>query len=87
MFVRHSLQNFLKPPRYPKVLQKLLSGQIHFALQVGNYKLGINVLGLITFCLTFGVIIGRMKDEGEILVKFFCAFNEAVMQIVSIVIW
>ena len=55
--------------------------------QVGNYKLGINVLGLITFCLAFGVIIGRMKEEGAILVKFFCAFNEAVMQIVSLVIW
>ncbi|CAK8685606.1 unnamed protein product [Clavelina lepadiformis] len=54
---------------------------------VGSYKLGINVLGLITFCLTFGAIIGRMKEEGEILVKFFSAFNEAVMKIVKIVIW
>ena len=54
---------------------------------MGGYKSGINVLGLITFCLTFGVIIGRMGEDGKILVKFFCAFNEAVMKIVHIVIW
>nr|XP_002124271.1 excitatory amino acid transporter 3-like [Ciona intestinalis] len=54
---------------------------------VGSYKLGINVLGMISFCITFGIIIGRMGDEGVILVKFFSAFNEAVMKIVGIVIW
>uniref|UniRef100_H2YDN5 Amino acid transporter n=1 Tax=Ciona savignyi TaxID=51511 RepID=H2YDN5_CIOSA len=54
---------------------------------VGSYKLGINVLGIICFCITFGVIIGGMGKEGEILVRFFTAFNEAVMKIVGIVIW
>uniref|UniRef100_H2YDN0 Amino acid transporter n=1 Tax=Ciona savignyi TaxID=51511 RepID=H2YDN0_CIOSA len=53
-----------------------------------DYRLlGINVLGIICFCITFGVIIGGMGKEGEILVRFFTAFNEAVMKIVGIVIW
>jgi len=55
--------------------------------KVGSYKSGINVLGLICFCLTFGIIIRGMGDQGQILVDFFLAFNEAVMKIVAIVIW
>jgi len=54
---------------------------------VGQYKPGINILGLICFCLIFGVIIGKMGDEGKILRDFFAAFNEATMKIVTIVIW
>nr|XP_039267867.1 excitatory amino acid transporter 3-like [Styela clava] len=60
---------------------------------VGDYKLiiesksGVNVLGLIVFCLTFGLIIGKMENEGKILVDFFVAFNEAIMRIVYIIIW
>lgn len=53
----------------------------------GSYKSGINVLGLICFCLVFGVIIGGMKEDGKILVDFFSSLNEAIMKIVTIVIW
>lgn len=53
----------------------------------GSYKSGINVLGLICFCLVFGIIIGSMGEEGKILVKFFSSANEAIMKIVTIVIW
>ena len=58
-----------------------------YCTQVGSYKPGINILGLICFCLTFGVIVGGMGAQGQILVDFFVAFNEAVMKIVAIVIW
>lgn len=54
---------------------------------VGTYKSSMNILGLICFCLFFGVIIGKMEDEGKILRDFFTAFNEATMRIVTIVIW
>ncbi|XP_039261365.1 excitatory amino acid transporter 3-like [Styela clava] len=53
---------------------------------VGEYKLGVNVLGLITFCITFGIIIGKLEG-GQLLVQFFSIFNEAVMKMVKIVIW
>merc|ERR1712136_448035 len=43
--------------------------------------------GLIVFCLVFGVIIGGMGVDGEILIKFFNAANEAIMRIVNIIIW
>lgn len=56
-------------------------------LQAIESRSGVNVLGLIVFCLTFGVIIGRMGEEGRILVNFFVAANEAVMKMVYIIIW
>nr|CAB3266130.1 excitatory amino acid transporter 3-like [Phallusia mammillata] len=50
-------------------------------------KSGINALGLIVFCLTFGLIIGQMGKPGRVLVKFFAAANEAILRMVWIIIW
>ncbi|NXD17477.1 EAA3 protein, partial [Nothocercus nigrocapillus] len=54
---------------------------------VGIYSDGINVLGLIIFCLVFGVVIGKMGEKGRVLVDFFNALNEATMRIVQIIMW
>ncbi|OXB80778.1 UNVERIFIED_CONTAM: hypothetical protein H355_010544 [Colinus virginianus] len=54
---------------------------------VGMYSDGINVLGLIVFCLVFGMVIGKMGDKGQVLVDFFNALNEATMRIVQIIMW
>ncbi|MBN3299974.1 excitatory amino acid transporter 3 [Amia ocellicauda] len=52
---------------------------------VGLYSDGINVLGLIVFCLVFGLVIGQMGERGRILVEFFDALNEATMKIVQVI--
>ncbi|XP_063035691.1 excitatory amino acid transporter 3 [Melospiza melodia melodia] len=54
---------------------------------VGMYSSGINVLGLIVFCLVFGVVIGKMGEKGQVLMDFFNALNEATMRIVQIIMW
>ncbi|XP_047906940.1 excitatory amino acid transporter 3 isoform X3 [Anser cygnoides] len=54
---------------------------------VGMYSDGINVLGLIVFCLVFGMVIGKMGEKGQVLVDFFNALNEATMSIVQIIMW
>ncbi|NXI94099.1 EAA3 protein, partial [Psophia crepitans] len=54
---------------------------------VGVYSDGINVLGLIVFCLVFGMVIGKMGEKGQVLVDFFNALNEATMRIVQIIMW
>ncbi|OPJ79594.1 excitatory amino acid transporter 3 [Patagioenas fasciata monilis] len=54
---------------------------------VGSYSDGINVLGLIVFCLVFGMVIGKMGEKGQVLVDFFNALNEATMRIVHIIMW
>ncbi|XP_066576908.1 excitatory amino acid transporter 3-like isoform X2 [Amia ocellicauda] len=52
---------------------------------VGQYSDGINMLGLIVFCLVFGLVIGQMGERGRILMEFFNVLNEATMKIVYIV--
>ncbi|NXK34052.1 EAA3 protein, partial [Piprites chloris] len=54
---------------------------------VGVYSNGINALGLIVFCLVFGVVIGKMGEKGRVLLDFFNALNEATMRIVQIIMW
>lgn len=54
---------------------------------VGVYTDGVNVLGLIVFCLVFGIVIGKMGEKGQILVDFFNALNDATMHIVQIIMW
>uniref|UniRef100_A0A3B3RCZ1 Amino acid transporter n=1 Tax=Paramormyrops kingsleyae TaxID=1676925 RepID=A0A3B3RCZ1_9TELE len=54
---------------------------------VGVYTNGINVLGLIVFCVVFGLVIRQMGDRGHILVEFFDALNEATMKMVEIIMW
>ncbi|XP_030635402.1 excitatory amino acid transporter 3-like [Chanos chanos] len=52
---------------------------------VGTYSDGINVLGIIVFCVAFGIVIGKMGERGRILLEFFDALNEATMRLVQII--
>ncbi|XP_017326591.1 excitatory amino acid transporter 3 [Ictalurus punctatus] len=52
---------------------------------VGTYSDGINVLGLIVFCVAFGLVIGKMGERGRILLEIFDALNEATMRLVHII--
>lgn len=54
---------------------------------VGTYSDGVNVLGLIVFCVAFGLVIGKMGEKGRILLDFFDALNEATMKLVQIIMW
>lgn len=48
---------------------------------------GVNALGLVVFSMCFGLIIGNMKEEGKALRDFFDSLNEAIMRLVSIIMW
>ncbi|KAL2747955.1 excitatory amino acid transporter-like [Vespula maculifrons] len=50
------------------------------------YKDGMNVMGLIIFCITFGVIAGQLGSKGKLMVDFFIVLNEIVMKFVGIII-
>lgn len=51
------------------------------------FKDGTNVLGLIVFCIAFGIVSGQMGPQSDIMVKFFVQLNEIVMKIVVLVMW
>lgn len=47
----------------------------------------MNILGLVLFALVLGVALKKLGPEGEELIRFFNAFNEATMVIVSWIMW
>lgn len=48
---------------------------------------GINALGLVVFSMFFGLIMGKMKEQGQPLKDFFNCLNEAIMRLVAIIMW
>ncbi|XP_058231618.1 solute carrier family 1 member 3a isoform X1 [Hemibagrus wyckioides] len=47
----------------------------------------INALGLVVFSMSFGLIIGSMKEQGQPLRDFFDCLNDAIMRLVAIIMW
>lgn len=54
---------------------------------VPSFSAGVNALGLVVFSVCFGLVIGNMKQQGQVLQDFFDSLNEAIMRMVAIVIW
>lgn len=50
------------------------------------YKDGTNVMGMIVFCITFGLIAGQLGQRVKLMVSFFVELNEIIMKVVSLVI-
>ncbi|XP_066843202.1 excitatory amino acid transporter 1-like [Anser cygnoides] len=48
---------------------------------------GVNALGLVVFSISFGLVIGSMKEQGQVLKDFFDSLNEAIMRLVALVMW
>lgn len=51
------------------------------------YMDGINVLGLVIFCIAFGIVIGQMGDQAKVMLDFFQVLNEIIMRLVGIIMW
>ncbi|KAI4813023.1 hypothetical protein KUCAC02_024377, partial [Chaenocephalus aceratus] len=54
---------------------------------IGTDTDGMNILGLVLFAMVFGVALRKLGEEGEELIRFFNAFNEATMVLVSWIMW
>ncbi len=50
-------------------------------------KDGTNVMGLIVFCLAFGLLVGQLGPEGKTMTDFFSILNDIVMRMVEIIMW
>ena len=53
----------------------------------GTEQNGMNILGLVMFSIVFGVTLRKIGEGGELLIKFFNAFNEAAMVLVFWIMW
>ncbi|XP_019386999.1 PREDICTED: excitatory amino acid transporter 5 [Crocodylus porosus] len=73
-----NIQNFaldITPP--PEVIYKSEPGTSD----------GMNVLGIVIFSATMGIMLGRMGNSGIPLVSFCQCLNESVMKIVAVAVW
>ena len=48
---------------------------------------GTNVVGLVVFSVTLGIIIGKMGEDGLPVRNFVDCLQHAILQIVTLVIW
>lgn len=61
--------------------------KIYQKVPYGTETDGMNILGLVLFAMVFGVALRKLGEEGEELIRFFNAFNEATMVLVSWIMW
>ncbi|KAI3389707.1 hypothetical protein SNEBB_008122 [Seison nebaliae] len=52
-----------------------------------DYKDGMNLLGIITFCTVFGLYIGSMGVRAKPMAEFFNILYEIVMKLVQLLMW
>lgn len=51
------------------------------------YVNSTNVMGLVVFCIIFGIFISHSKSEAQVLYDFFFILNELIMKIVALIMW
>ena len=52
-----------------------------------TYGGSTNILGLVVFSLTVGLILGRMGDKASVFVKWVAILNDVIMELVTWVMW
>ncbi|XP_028372322.1 neutral amino acid transporter A [Phyllostomus discolor] len=73
---------------YKEVAYGMNTGNITLEkIPIGTEIEGMNILGLVLFALVLGVALKKLGPEGEELIRFFNAFNEATMVLVSWIMW
>lgn len=53
----------------------------------GQWREGMNVLGLVMFSVVLGATIGKMRERGKPILDFLVSLSEAMMIITRWVIW
>ena len=61
--------------------------EIDYYKPTASYRRGLDVLGLVVFCITFGAVLAQMEERGKVMVSFFESLNEASIRIIRLVMW
>lgn len=52
-----------------------------------SYRPGINTIGIVVFCLSFGTILGTLGSRSKAVIEFFTVIFDVVMKMVTAVMW
>ncbi|XP_039768942.1 neutral amino acid transporter A [Ornithorhynchus anatinus] len=73
---------------YKTIIRNTTFGNVTLEkIPIGTEIEGMNILGLVLFALVLGIALKKLGPEGEELIRFFSAFNEATMVLVSWIMW
>lgn len=48
---------------------------------------GLDVLGLVVFCVTFGAMLASLGPRGDLMIQFFEILNEVSIKIIRLMMW
>ncbi|XP_056446825.1 solute carrier family 1 member 8b isoform X2 [Gadus chalcogrammus] len=71
---------------HPVFLEITPAPNIKYKIIPGNSK-GMNVLGIVIFSATMGLLLGKMGERGAPLVNVCQCINECVMKIINAAMW
>ncbi|KAH7714715.1 glutamate transporter protein [Aphelenchoides avenae] len=75
----------------PKVLKRndtaLAAAAAEFLKPSVEYTAGMNVLGIIVFCIAFGIVLSQFGEEAGAMLEFFVILDKVIMKLVSYVMW
>ncbi|XP_062411958.1 excitatory amino acid transporter 4 [Sardina pilchardus] len=69
------------------VVLQTIQETVEELVPMGGTSNGVNALGMVVFSMCFGLVIGSMKQQGQVLREFFDCLNDAIMRLVAIIIW
>ncbi|CAJ0585593.1 unnamed protein product, partial [Mesorhabditis spiculigera] len=52
-----------------------------------EYIPGMNVLGVIVFCIAVGIVLSQMGEEANVMIQFFVILDKVIMKLVMAVMW
>uniref|UniRef100_A0A915IIU9 Amino acid transporter n=1 Tax=Romanomermis culicivorax TaxID=13658 RepID=A0A915IIU9_ROMCU len=52
-----------------------------------EFKDGMNVLGFITFCIGFGIMLGQLGQQGLLMIQIFAILDQVIMGLVSVLMY
>ena len=67
--------------------EEVAKPEIDYYTPTPAYRRGLDVLGLVVFCITFGAVLAQMEEKGTVMVQFFESLNEASIRIIRLVMW
>ena len=44
-------------------------------------------LGIIAFCIAFGIVVSQLGPQGQPMVEFFSVMDKVIMKLVSMIMW
>ncbi|CAL8274474.1 unnamed protein product [Merluccius merluccius] len=71
---------------HPVFLEITPAPDVKYKIVPGNSK-GMNVLGIVIFSATMGLLLGKMGERGAPLVNVCQCINECVMKIINAAMW